>query len=162
MYVSVSATTRPPRDSERDGVDYHFRTVEEFDAARAGNMFLETAQVFSKHWYGTPRQPVDDALRSGRDVLLELDVQGARRVKQAMPEAITVFIEPPSWAVLEKRLRSRGTERPEAIERRLSTAKSELEAAGEFDFQVVNDDLERAIAQVDGILMGTHEADPPL
>lgn len=154
LYLSVSATTRPPRLTERDGGDYDFMTPEEFDDAERRGEFLETAQVFSKYRYGTPRRPVEAALSRGQNVLLEIDVQGARSIKAAMPDSVTVFIMPPSWEDLERRLRARGTERPDAVERRLSTAQLELTQAAEFDYRVVNDDLERAIGQVDAILMG--------
>jgi len=117
--------------------------------------FLETAEVFGANRYGTPRPPVERALASGRPVLLEIDVQGARQVKKAMPEAVTVILLPPSWEVLQARLRGRGTEDAAALERRLATAKSELALAETFDYRVVNDDLEDAVTQVDRILMGT-------
>lgn len=114
--------------------------------------FLETAQVFGANRYGTPRPPVEKALAEGRPVLLEIDVQGARQVKKAMPEAITIMLVPPSWEVLEARLRGRGTEDAAALERRLATAKSELALAETFDHRVVNDDLEDAIQSVVRIL----------
>jgi guanylate kinase len=154
VFLSVSATTRPPRPNERDGGNYHFMTPGEFEAAERRGEFLETATVFSKHRYGTPRGPVERALAEGRDVVLEIDVQGARSVKSAMPDAVVVFIAPPSWDSLERRLRGRGTERPEALERRLATAREEMKAAPEFDRLVVNEDLEKAIAEVDHVLMG--------
>lgn len=117
--------------------------------------FLETAEVFGANRYGTPRPPVEKALADGRPALLEIDIQGARQVKRAMPHAVTVILVPPSWDALEARLRGRGTEDPAALERRLATARQELALAREFNHRVVNDDLEDAVAQVDRILMGT-------
>lgn len=152
IFVSVSATTRPPRPGERTGGQYVFLTREQFDEAEQRGEFLETATVFGQHRYGTPRAPVEAAIAEGRDVLLEIDVQGARMVKQSLPEAITIFILPPSWEVLERRLRGRGTEDPDAVARRLLTAKDELALASQFDHRVVNEDLESTIAEVDRIL----------
>jgi guanylate kinase len=144
-------TTRAPRPGEAEGRDYSFVSLEQFEAARARGDFLEWAEVHG-HLYGTPRRAVEAALEEGRDVILEIDVQGARTVKAAVPEAVTILVSPPSWEVLEKRLRARGTEDEGQVARRLAVARRELAAAGEFDAKVVNDDLEEAIAQVVRIL----------
>lgn len=151
VFLSVSATTRPARPGEVDGRDYRFLSPAEFETARARGEFLETAEVHG-HLYGIPRGPVEQALLEGRDVIVAPDVQGARSVKAAVPEAIAVLVEPPSWEVLEARLRARGTEDEAQLARRLQVARAELAAAGEFDARVVNDDLEDAIAQVLRIL----------
>ena len=155
IFLSVSATTRMPRPEEVHGREYLFLSEQEFAAVEARGEFLETATVHGTRRYGTPRPPVELALAAGRPVLLEIDVQGARIVKKRMPEAVTVFIDPPSWEVLEGRLRGRGTEDSDAVARRLATAREELATAAEFDRRVVNDDLEDAAAQVDRILVGS-------
>lgn len=152
--LSVSATTRSPRPGEVDGVNYFFLTPERFDALLAEDGFLEWAQVFGGNRYGTPRRPVEESLAAGVPVLLEIDLAGARQVRAAMPEALLVFLAPPSWEELEARLRGRATETAEEQERRLATARTELEARGEFDHVVVNDTVERAaleLAQLMGL-----------
>jgi guanylate kinase len=141
--LSVSATTRSPRPGEQDGVDYHFTSEEEFNRMTHEGQLLEHA-TYSGHRYGTPRSEVEPRLATGRSVVLEIEVQGARQVRQAMPEAIQVFIAPPSAETLRRRLEGRGTDRPEEIERRLSVAEEELAARREFGHVVVNDDLDRA------------------
>jgi guanylate kinase len=151
LRLSVSATTRRPRPAERDGVEYVFVSDAEFDRLVDTGGLLEWAHVFD-HRYGTPVGPVLDALATGDDVLLEIDVQGARQVKERLPEAVLVLLEPPSMAELERRLRSRGTESEERIARRLAEAATELEQRGWFDHEVVNDELERASAQVAAII----------
>jgi guanylate kinase len=143
LELSVSATTRPPRPGEQDGVDYHFASNEEFDRMAREGRLLEHA-TYSGHKYGTPRSEVEPLLAEGRSVVLEIEVQGARQVRRSMPEAIQVFIAPPSPAALRERLEGRGTDRPEDIERRLSVAQDELAAQREFGHVVVNDDLDRA------------------
>jgi guanylate kinase len=143
LELSVSATTRPPRPGEQDGVDYHFLSEEEFDRLADAGDLLEHA-TYSGRRYGTPRAEVEPRLRDGRSVVLEIEVQGARQVREAMPEAVQVFIAPPSAGALRERLEGRATDRPEEIERRLGVAEEELEARGEFGHVVVNDDLERA------------------
>ena len=152
--MSVSATTRPRREGETDGADYLFLTEEAFDAMEAAGDFLETAVVHGNR-YGTPWKPVEEALARGRDVILEIDVQGARSVRKARPDAVAVFVEPPSWEILEVRLRARGTDDGAVVERRLANAREELSAAPEFDERVVNDDLEEAVRRVDRILERT-------
>jgi len=143
LELSVSATTRAPRPGERDGVDYHFLTPEEFEAhVRAGD-FLEHA-TYSGHRYGTLRTEVERRLDAGRAVVLEIEVQGARQVRQAMADAIAVFIAPPSREALRARLVGRGTDPPDQVEDRMRTAERELEAQPEFAHVVVNDRLEQA------------------
>jgi guanylate kinase len=147
---SVSATTRPRSASEVDGRDYFFVTEERFDAMLAGGEFLEHAQVFGKHRYGTPRGPVDDGLRHGRLIILEIDVQGALQVHAAMPEALMIFILPPSDEELLRRLRDRAREDEDRIQRRYAEARQEIQlarASAAYDHMIVNDDLPRAIEE---------------
>jgi guanylate kinase len=148
VLLSVSATTRAPRPGEVDGVSYYFIDDDEFDRMIAAGEFLEWAVVHNKSRYGTPRAPIDEALGSGRSVLLEIDIQGARQVKAAMPEATLVFLLPPTWEELVRRLIGRGTESLEEQERRLTTARVELAAQDEFDHRVVNRDVRTAAAEV--------------
>lgn len=152
--VSISATTRPLRPGERHGVDYLFVSVPEFLGMRDRGEFLESAQVYG-NYYGTPRAPVDSALRSGRDVLLELDIQGAASVKRAKPEAVLVFIEPPSFDDLKDRIRGRGTEDPETLFKRLEAAYDEVRSKGTYDHIVINDEVERAAAELARIIEGS-------
>lgn len=148
IWLSVSATTRPPRPGEIDGVHYSFVDDDAFDAMiESGNM-LEWATVHKVHRYGTPRLPVLEAQERGLVPLLEIDLDGARQVRASMPEAIQIFIEPPSTEELEARLRGRGTESEEEIARRLETAREEMAARGEFDIRVVNDDVSRATDEI--------------
>ena len=151
LILSVSATTRRPRPTERDGVDYVFLTDEEFDRMTEGGELLEWADVFGNR-YGTPAGPIRRVLETGRDVLLEIDVQGARQVKDRMPLAVLILLEPPSMDELERRLRSRGTEDEERLARRLAKAGWELEQRHRFDRAVVNEDLEAASAEVAAII----------
>lgn len=146
--LSVSATTRSPRPGERDGVDYFFWTQARFDEAIANNELLEYATVHGLNRYGTPRKAVEEALALGKHVVLEIDIQGARQVKAAMPEAVTIFIQPPSWEELVRRLSSRGTEDEAEQEKRLATARIELASADDFDYQVINDEVAKCAAQV--------------
>ena len=146
--LSVSATTRSPRPGEIDGVDYFFWTQERFDEAIANKELLEYATVHGLNRYGTPRRPVEEALARGENVVLEIDIQGAKQVKAAMPQAITIFIQPPSWEELVRRLSTRGTEDAAEQEKRLTTAKVELASANDFDYQVVNDEVAKCAAQV--------------
>lgn len=139
--LSVSATTRAPRPGEVDGVAYHFLTMEEFDSKIAAGQMLEYAVVHGTNKYGTLREPVEQALAAGEKMILEIDIQGARQVKQAMPEADLVFIAPPSWDELVRRLTGRGTETAEEQARRLETAREELAAQDEFDHVVINDEV---------------------
>ncbi|MEV4439719.1 guanylate kinase [Streptomyces sp. NPDC049577] len=141
VWLSVSATTRKPRPGEREGVQYFFVDDEEFDKLIANGELLEWAE-FAGNRYGTPRRAVLDRLEAGEPVLLEIDLQGARQVREAMPEAQLVFLAPPSWDELVRRLTGRGTESPEVIERRLEAAKTELAAESEFDTTLVNTSVE--------------------
>ena len=156
LYFSVSATTRSPRPGEVDGVDYHFVTTEAFQQLIDHGALLEWAEIHrGLHRSGTPAQPVHDATAAGRPVLIEVDLAGARAVKQALPEALSVFLAPPSWADLEARLAGRGTETPEVMERRLATARAELAAQDDFDVVVVNRQLEAACSELLSLLVGT-------
>ena len=153
LKLSISATTRPPRPGEIDGVHYHFLSDGLFQRYREEGRFIECVEVFGKDvWYGTPRDEVVPELESGKLVVLEIDVEGARRVRGEFPDAITIFIHPGADEVLEQRLRGRATESEEAIATRLARAKHELDAAGEYRHVVVNDDLEEAVKETCQIL----------
>jgi guanylate kinase len=154
LWESVSYTTRAPRPDEVDGVDYRFVTRAEFEALRDGGGFLEWFEVFGD-LKGTPRGPVEQHLAAGDDVLLEIDVQGALKVREQFPDAVLVFVRPPSPDELRRRLVERGTESPESLDRRLAAAAAEEARAPDFDHVVVNDDLERVVAEVAGILSGS-------
>jgi guanylate kinase len=156
LHFSVSATTRDPRPGEVDGLDYHFVSPIRFQQLIGGGALLEWAEIHGGlHRSGTLAEPVRAATAAGLPVLIEVDLAGARAVKQAMPEAITVFLAPPSWADLEARLVGRGTETPEAIRRRLDTARVELAAQDDFDEVVVNRQLESACAELVSLLVGS-------
>ena len=144
VWLSVSATTRAPRPGEIDGVHYYFKSKEEFESLVAAGEFLEWAVVHGQNTYGTLKSTVNQAIAEGRSVLLEIDLQGARQVKQAVPDAQFVFLAPPSWEELVRRLVGRGTESAEEQQRRLETGKVELAAEPEFDHTVINDDVRRA------------------
>jgi guanylate kinase len=148
VLLSVSATTRPPRPGEIDGVNYYFLTDEQFDRMVEAGQFLEWATVHNAYRYGTPRQPIESAIAEGRSVLLEIDLQGARQVRRAFPDAMLVFLLPPTWEELVRRLVGRGTEGEEERERRLETARIELAAQEEFDAVVVNTRVEEAAREV--------------
>jgi guanylate kinase len=148
VHLSVSATTRSPRPGEVDGVNYIFVTDEEFDRLEKSGQMLETATVHNAFRYGTPRAPIDAALAEGKSVLLEIDLQGARSVRKAMPEAVLVFLLPPTWEELVRRLIGRGTEESAEQQRRLETAKVELAAQDEFDHKVVNEEVSQAAREV--------------
>lgn len=152
LTFSVSATTRSPREGERDGVDYFFITREEFADRIAKDDFLEHA-TFSGNSYGTPRSFVMGLLERGVNVLLEIEVQGAMQVMEKMPECVSIFILPPSYEVLEKRLRGRGTESEEKVQLRLQTALSELPYAEKYEYRIVNNDLEEAYVQLRNVFM---------
>jgi guanylate kinase len=154
LWLSVSWTTRAPRPGEVDGVDYRFVTKDEFEAERDAGGFYEWFEVFGD-LKGTPRRPVEERLDAGWDVLLEIDVQGALKVKGRQRDAVLIFLMPPSSAELRRRLVTRGTESPDALDRRLAAAAEEEAQASEFDHVVVNDDLERVVAEVTGILAGS-------
>lgn len=150
---SVSATTRPPRPGEVDGVDYYFLTPEEFERRRADGDFLECFQVFGReHWYGTLRSEVEPRLAAGQWVLLEIDVQGARQIVKEYPDAVTIFLRAGSVAEIERRLRGRNTETEAHIQQRLNQARSEMAAAEDYEYQVVNDDVDRAAGEIRDIL----------
>ncbi|WP_049564396.1 guanylate kinase [Streptomyces sp. SBT349] len=147
VWLSVSATTRRPRPGERHGVHYHFVDDEEFDKLIANGELLEWAE-FAGHRYGTPRRAVLEHLDAGDRVLLEIDLQGARLVRESMPDARLVFLAPPSWEELVRRLTGRGTEAPEVVERRLAVARTELAAEPEFDVTLVNTSVEDVAAEL--------------
>jgi guanylate kinase len=147
LELSVSATTRAPRPGEQDGVDYHFLTPEEFEARVAAGDFVEHAE-YSGNRYGTLRSELERRLQAGAGVVLEIEVQGARQVRAAMPDAVAVFIGPPSREALRARLVGRGTDTPAQVERRLGTAERELHAQSEFSHVVVNDRLEQATEEL--------------
>jgi guanylate kinase len=151
LELSISATTREPREGERDGRDYHFLSRAEFDRRVEAEDFLEFA-TYSGNRYGTLRSEVERRLRAGHSVVLEIEVQGARQVRAAMRESIQVVIAPPDPAVLRQRLDARGTDSAEAIDARLEVAAQELAAQDEFAYRVVNDDLDRAAADLEGIV----------
>jgi guanylate kinase len=152
LVLSVSATTRPPRPGETDGTDYYFVDDEDFDRMVAGGEMLEWAEVFHGHRYGTPSGPVGLHRDAGNDVVLEIDVEGARWVRERVPDAVMILLEPPSRAELERRLRSRGTESDASIAERLAKADWELSQRSLFDHVVVNDELARASTQVAAII----------
>jgi guanylate kinase len=145
LWFSVSATTREQRPGERDGVDYRFVTTDDFDHMIKNDELLEWAEIHRGiHRSGTPRAPIEERLSAGLPALVEVDLQGARNLREAMPEAFLVFLSPPSWEALVERLVARGTEAPEVVERRLQTAREEIAAKSEFDAVVVNTDLKSA------------------
>lgn len=148
VHLSISATTRDPRPGEVDGVNYYFVDHAEFDAMIYSEALLEWAEVHGQNKYGTPRGPVENFLSQGRSVLLEIDLQGARQIRETMPEARLVFLLPPDWDELVRRLRERGTETEKEINRRLETAFGELAAKEEFDVRVINRDVTEAAQQV--------------
>ncbi len=148
LWLSVSATTRAPRTGERDGIHYFFHSKERFHELVQSGGLLEWAE-FAGNCYGTPRQPVRERVAKGIPVLLEIELEGARQVRNSLPEAMQIFLAPPSIEELENRIRGRGTEAEEAIQRRLKRAKEELAAQTEFDAVIVNDDLETASAALE-------------
>jgi guanylate kinase len=152
VFMSVSATTRSPRPGEQDGVHYIFVTDTEFDRLIASGELLEWAVVHGAHRYGTPRQPVLDALAAGRPAILEIDLQGARQVRNTWPDARFVFLAPPSWEELVRRQKIRGTEDDAERQRRLETARQEMAAQNEFDDTIVNRDVEQAVADLVDLL----------
>ncbi len=153
LELSTSATTRAPRPGEQDGVDYHFLDPEDFLERVAAGEFLEHA-AYSGNNYGTLRSEVERRTEAGHPVVLEIEVQGARQIAGAMPEAVQIFIAPPALESLKERLEGRGTDSPEAIARRLEVAEEELAARDEFHHQVVNDELERALDELEAIVRG--------
>jgi len=157
LRFSISYTTRPQRPTEQDGRDYFFVSPDEFERMAAAGEFLEHARVFDNR-YGTARRQVKDSLAAGQDLILEIDWQGARQVRDALPECISVFILPPSLPELERRLRGRGTDAEEVIRRRLRDAASDMTHWREFDYVVVNDEFTRALAELQAIVAGRGES----
>lgn len=160
VWLSVSATTRPPRPGERHGKNYFFLDRQSFmDQVERGE-FLEWAE-FAGHAYGTPAGPIQSRLRAGQPVVLEIEVEGARQVRRRLPTAVQVFLRPPSMATLEERIRARGSDSEDAISKRIARAREELARAEEFDHVILNGDLNRAIADVDAILQPMLEPNKP-
>lgn len=148
LYLSISATTRSPRASEIDGEHYYFVSRSDFEKMIAEHQLLEWAE-FAGNYYGTPRLPIEQQIAQGKSILLEIELEGARQIHQSFPSALRIFILPPSFAELEKRLRDRSSDSDEAILRRLQRAQVEVDAAGEFDLQIINDDFETALQQLE-------------
>lgn len=155
LYFSVSATTRDPRPGEEDGVHYHFLDVDTFREWIAKDEFLEYAEYVG-NFYGTPKRYVDAAMDEGKDVILDIEVQGANQVTEKRPETVRIFIAPPSWEELERRLTERGTDSPEKIQKRLLRAKVEFQTAHTYDYFVVNDTVENAARELDAIMTAEH------
>ena len=153
--LSVSATTRNPRDGEVDGVNYFFRTREEFEAMIGNGELLEHAE-YVNNYYGTPRAYVEGMLNDGKDVILEIEIQGARQIKEKMPEAVSIFIMPPDAQTLRKRLVGRGTETAEVIDKRLKRAVEESEGIEEYDYILVNDVLSESVDKLHNIIQSNH------
>lgn len=151
IYLSISATTRSPRPGEEDGKNYYFLERSRFEQMLEAGEFLEWAE-FAGNYYGTPRKAIEEQITQGKIVLLEIELQGARQVRQSFPEGLQIFILPPSVEELERRIRDRGQDSPEAISRRLKQAQIELAAAGEFDIQIVNDDLDEALGAIESAI----------
>lgn len=156
LFVSISATTRSPRAGEVNGVNYYFMSVPDFEAGIAAGKFLEWAQYVG-NYYGTPRLPVVERLEAGQSVMLEIEVEGAMQVKKNFPAAMLVFILPPSMEALVTRLQGRGTDDLAVVEQRLAKANQEIAVADQFDFRVINDDLDRTVAEVEALLFGEKE-----
>lgn len=152
LHLSVSATTRSPRPGEINGVHYFFIDENKFRSMIDGNEFLEYMHVFNMNYYGTPRAYVEQELRAGHDVLLEIDVQGAMKVKAAFPNAVLIFIAPPSMSTLKERLIGRNTETPEQIEKRFSTAYTEVQSMNKYDYVVVNDVIDATVGRMESII----------
>jgi guanylate kinase len=153
LKLSTSATTRPPRPGEKDGVDYYFLAPEEFERRRQAGEFLEACEVFGRgYWYGTLLDEVTPSLEAGKSVILEIDVEGAERVLESHPDALTIFVRPSSPEELERRLRERRTESEDAVRRRLHVAHHELPLADRYDYQVINDKIDEAIDEISQIL----------
>ena len=155
LYFSVSATTRDPRPGEENGVHYHFLSEDTFRYWIAQEEFLEYAEYVG-NFYGTPKRYVDTAMEEGKDVILDIEVQGAAQVSAKRPDVVRIFIAPPSWSELEKRLTQRGTDTPEKVQQRLQRAKEEVENAHVYDYLVINDSVERAVLELDAIMTAEH------
>ncbi len=154
--LSVSATTRQPREGEREGREYFFKTGEEFEKMIAKDELIEYAK-YVNHYYGTPRAYVERQLASGRDVILEIEVQGARKIKEKIPDTLLLFVTPPSAKELRRRLTERGTETPEVIEERMSRAAKEAESMDQYDYCIVNDALEECVEHIHQIVQSEHQ-----
>ena len=155
LYFSISATTRDPREGEVDGVHYHFIDVQHFQELIEADALLEYAEYVG-NFYGTPKKYVDRAMNEGRDVILDIEVQGALQVKAKRPETVRIFIAPPSWEELERRLSGRGTDSPEKVQKRLLRAKTELQTADVYDYFVINDSVENAVREINAIMLAEH------
>ena len=155
LYFSVSATTRSPRPGELDGIHYHFMDVDSFRKWISMEQFLEYAEYVG-NFYGTPKRFVDQAMENGRDVILDIEVQGALQVIGKRPDTVRIFIAPPSWDALEQRLTGRGTDSPEKIQKRLVRAKVELQTADTYDYFVINDTVENAVREINAIMLAEH------
>lgn len=155
LYFSVSATTRSPRHGEVDGVHYHFLSREQFQQWIDEDAFLEHAE-FVGNYYGTPKKYVDAAMDQGRDVILDIEIQGAEQVHRQRPEAVRIYVAPPSWAELERRLIGRGTEDMEKVRSRLERGKQEFAAASSFDYFVINDTVDNAVTEISAIMLAEH------
>ena len=155
LYFSVSATTRDPRPGEVDGVHYHFLDVDTFRDWIARDQFLEYAEYVG-NFYGTPKKFVDDAMEAGKDVILDIEIQGAIQVSSKRPDTVRIFIAPPSWTELERRLTERGTDSPEKIQKRLLQAKVEFQTAHTYDYFVINDTVENAVGELNAIMTAEH------
>lgn len=155
LYFSVSATTRAPREGEVDGKDYHFISAERFHTLIEEDAFLEYAEYVG-NFYGTPKKFVDEAMDAGKDVILDIEIQGAEQVCTKRPETVRIFIAPPSWTELERRLTARGTDTPEKIQKRLLRAKVELKQADSYDYFVINDTVEEAVEELRAIMTAEH------
>jgi guanylate kinase len=153
--LSVSCTTRPARETEKDGKWYNFVSEAEFQRMVEGGEFLEYAQVFGKNWYGTPKKWLDEALAQQKDLVLEIDVQGAQQVKRKLPNAVAIFVLAPSRADIEQRIRERGQDSEDEIRRRLERSRQEISTYTSYDFAVINDDLERAGSEVQAIVLAS-------
>ena len=152
LAYSVSATTRAMREGEIDGVSYHFHTRESFESMIKNNEVLEYTE-YCGNYYGTPKKAVEDMLNEGKDVILKIEVEGAMNIKKIFPECVLIFILPPSFAELDRRLRKRGTETEETIAARIAQAKNELDYADKFDYLIVNGELEKAVADVNTVIL---------
>ena len=155
LYFSISATTREPREGEVDGVHYHFIDLKRFQELIEEDALLEYAEYVG-NFYGTPKKFVDKAMNDGKDVILDIEVQGALQVSAKRPETVRIFIAPPSWEELERRLVSRGTDSEEKIQKRLVRAKAELQTADVYDYFVINDSVERAVREINAIMLAEH------
>ena len=155
IYFSVSATTRAPRPGEVDGVHYHFLDVDTFRRWIEQNEFFEHAECVG-NYYGTPKKYVYEAMENGKDVILDIEVQGVMKVKAKMPEVVRIFIAPPNWTELERRLTNRGTDSADKIQKRLQRAKDDFDTANIYDYFVINDTVEGAVAELDAIMTAEH------